>query len=92
MRRCKRVELRENRRIKVAREGRCQPERECRFVRMKRECEREKKRERKLISIHRSGGRLAGFRTGDAIESDTSTRHSRNTLALILISVFLVGG
>ncbi len=60
----------------------------------KRSINREKgeKRERKLRSILSSGGRLAGLRTGDAIESDTSTRHSRNTLALILISVFLVGG
>lgn len=37
-----------------------------------------------------SRGRLAGFHAGDAIENDTSTQHSRNTLALILISLFLV--
>ncbi|KAJ4928743.1 hypothetical protein JOQ06_004369 [Pogonophryne albipinna] len=50
--------------------------------------------ERTNAEIHSqySGRRLAGFRTGDAIESDTSTRHSRNTLALILISVFLERG
>ncbi|KAI4801699.1 hypothetical protein KUCAC02_019577 [Chaenocephalus aceratus] len=50
--------------------------------------------ERKDAEIHPqySGRRLAGFRTGDAIESDTSARHSRNASALILISVFLEGG
>lgn len=51
---------------------------------------REEKRERKQRFILSSG--LSGFHTGDAMESDTSTRHKHNALALILISVFLVGG
>lgn len=53
--------------------------------------EREKK-EGKRRSPLSSNGRLAGFHTRDAIENDTSTQHSSNTLALILISAFLVGG
>lgn len=53
---------------------------------------RGKKKEGKRRSPLSSNGRLTGFRTRDAIQSDTSTQHSSNTLALILISAFLVGG
>lgn len=72
-------------------------ERECERGRRGRTGKKEAQKERgdkkrKQRSIVSSGGRLAGFHTGDAIESDTSTQHSCNTLALILISVFLVGG
>lgn len=49
----------------------------------------ERKKDRKRRSPLSSNGRLTGFHT---IESDTSTQHSSNTLALILILAFLVGG
>lgn len=53
---------------------------------------KESRTERKQRSILSRAGRVAGFCTGEAIESDTSTQHSHNTSALILISVFLVRG
>lgn len=61
--------------------------RECKTGRRRRAGQKEYKGKQRSIV---SRGRLAGFHAGDAIENDTSTQHRRNTLALILISLFLV--